>query len=157
MRRALLGELEGTCITRAKSKKIPHEYSTIAGNLYETRNSFICAKGPGYVTAQDIILPPSMEIVDNTQHVASLTEPIDLCIGLQIKRNRGYGIKMPKNFHNGSYPIELYSCLFEMRIIVFIVMGMITKNMRCFFLEIWINGSLTPKEAFHKAFHNLID
>ncbi|KAG8477635.1 hypothetical protein CXB51_031127 [Gossypium anomalum] len=25
MRRALLGELEGTCITRAKSEKIPHE------------------------------------------------------------------------------------------------------------------------------------
>ena len=78
MRRALLGELEGTCITRAKSEKIPHEYSTIVGiqesvheilmnlkeivlrgNLYGTRNAFICAKGPGYVTAQDIILPPS--------------------------------------------------------------------------------------------------
>ncbi|PPD66783.1 hypothetical protein GOBAR_DD36344 [Gossypium barbadense] len=109
MRRALLGELEGTCITRAKSEKISHEYSTIVGiqesvheilmnlkkivlrgNLYGTRNAFICAKGPGYVTAQDIILPPSVEIVDNTQHVANLTEPIDLCIGLQIERNRGY-------------------------------------------------------------------
>ena len=31
MRRALLGEIEGTCITRAKSEKIPHEFSTIAG------------------------------------------------------------------------------------------------------------------------------
>ena len=96
MRRALLGEIEGTCITRAKSEKIPHEYSTIVGiqesvheigmnlkeivlrsNLYGTRNAFICAKGPGYVTAQDIILPPSVEIVDNTQHIASLTEPIE--------------------------------------------------------------------------------
>ncbi|MBA0763464.1 hypothetical protein Gotri_012901 [Gossypium trilobum] len=48
-----------------------------------------------------------MEIVDNPQHVASLTEPNDLCIGLQIKRNRGYGIKMPKNFHDGSYPIDV--------------------------------------------------
>ena len=27
MRRALLGEIEGTCFTRAKSEKIPHEYS----------------------------------------------------------------------------------------------------------------------------------
>ncbi|KAK5811148.1 hypothetical protein PVK06_026470 [Gossypium arboreum] len=115
MRRALLGELEGTCITRAKSEKIPHEYSTIVGiqelvheilmnlkkivlrgNLYRTRNAFICAKGPEYVTAQDIILPPSVEIVDNTQHVANLTEPIDLCIGLQIERNRGYSIKNAK-------------------------------------------------------------
>ncbi|KAK8663016.1 hypothetical protein V6N13_024897 [Hibiscus sabdariffa] len=83
-RRALLGEIEGTCITRAKSEKIPHEYSTVVG--------------PGYVTAQDIILPPSVEIVDNTQHIASLTEPIDLFIGLQIERNRGYG----KKYHSGN-------------------------------------------------------
>ncbi|KAK7239879.1 hypothetical protein RIF29_43247 [Crotalaria pallida] len=95
MRRVLLGEIEGTCITCAKFEKIPHEYSTIVGiqesvheilmnlkeivlksNLYGTRDASICVKGPGYVTAQDIILPPSVEIVDNTQHIANLTEPI---------------------------------------------------------------------------------
>ncbi|CAN7100452.1 unnamed protein product, partial [Brassica rapa subsp. narinosa] len=31
MRRALLGEIEGTCITRAKSENIPHDYSNIVG------------------------------------------------------------------------------------------------------------------------------
>nr|UDH55947.1 RNA polymerase alpha subunit [Hoheria glabrata]UDH56029.1 RNA polymerase alpha subunit [Hoheria lyallii] len=176
MRRALLGEIEGTCITRAKSEKIPHEYSTIVGiqesvdeilmnlkeivlrgNLYGTRNAFICAKGPGYVTAQDIILPPSVEIVDNTQHIASLTEPIDLCIGLQIDRNRGYGIKTPKNFHDGSYPIDA----------VFMPVRNANHSIHCYgndnekqeilFLEIWTNGSLTPKEALHEASRNLID
>nr|YP_010024026.1 RNA polymerase alpha subunit [Abutilon theophrasti]QOP63372.1 RNA polymerase alpha subunit [Abutilon theophrasti]QQO80684.1 RNA polymerase alpha subunit [Abutilon theophrasti]ULX45856.1 RNA polymerase alpha subunit [Abutilon theophrasti] len=176
MRRALLGEIEGTCITRAKSEKIPHEYSTIVGiqesvdeilmnlkeivlrgNLYGTRNAFICAKGPGYVTAQDIILPPSVEIVDNTQHIASLTEPIDLCIGLQIERNRGYGIKTPKNFHDGSYPIDA----------VFMPVRNANHSIHCYgndnekqeilFLEIWTNGSLTPKEALHEASRNLID
>nr|UDH56357.1 RNA polymerase alpha subunit [Lawrencia glomerata] len=176
MRRALLGEIEGTCITRAKSEKIPHEYSTIVGiqesvdeilmnlkeivlrgNLYGTRNAFICAKGPGYVTAQDIILPPSVEIVDNTQHIASITEPIDLCIGLQIERNRGYGIKTPKNFHDGSYPIDA----------VFMPIRNANHSIHCYgndnekqeilFLEIWTNGSLTPKEALHEASRNLID
>ncbi|KAK8594290.1 hypothetical protein V6N13_126099 [Hibiscus sabdariffa] len=176
MRRALLGEIEGTCITRAKSEKIPHEYSTVVGiqesvheilmnlkeivlrgNLYGTRNAFICAKGPGYVTAQDIILPPSVEIVDNTQHIASLTEPIDLCIGLQIERNRGYGIKTPKNFHDGSYPIDA----------VFMPVRKANHSIHCYgndnekqeilFLEIWTNGSLTPKEALHEASRNLID
>ncbi|KAB2067930.1 hypothetical protein ES319_A09G261700v1 [Gossypium barbadense] len=150
MRRALLGELEGTCITRAKSEKIPHVYSTIVeivlrGNLYGTRNAFICAKGPGYVTAQYIILPPSVEIVDNTQHVASLTEPIDLCIGLQIERNRGYSIKTPKNchyknFHDGSYLINA------------VFMPVRNTNHK-----IWTNGSLTPKEALHEASRNLIN
>ena len=125
MRRALLGEIEGTCITRVKFEKLPHEYSTIIGiqesvheilmnlkeivlrsNLYGTRDASICVKGPRYVTAQDIILPPSVEIVDNTQHIANLTEPITLCIELQIKRDRGYRIKTPNNFQNGSYPID---------------------------------------------------
>ena len=115
MRRALLGEIEGTCITRAKSDKIPHEYSTLAGiqesvhdilmnlkeivlrsNLYGTCDASICVRGPGYVTAQDIILPPYVEVVDNTQHIASLTEPIELHIGLQIERSRGYLIKNAK-------------------------------------------------------------
>ncbi|CAH1430293.1 unnamed protein product [Lactuca virosa] len=65
MRRALLGEIEGTCITRAKSEKISHEYSTIMGiqesvheilmnlkeivlrsNLYRTYEASICVRGP---------------------------------------------------------------------------------------------------------------
>ncbi|PPD92022.1 hypothetical protein GOBAR_DD11054 [Gossypium barbadense] len=161
MRRALLRELEGTCITFAKSEKIPHEYSTIVeivlrGNFFGTRNAFICAKGPGYVTAQDIILPPSMETVDNTQHVANLTKPIDLCIGLQIERNRGYDTKMPKNFHDRSYPID----------VVFMPIRNVNHSIHCYgndnekqeilFLEIWTNGSLTPKEALHEASRNLI-
>ncbi|OMP10511.1 hypothetical protein CCACVL1_00914 [Corchorus capsularis] len=152
MRRALLGEIEGTCITRAKSEKIRHEYSTIIGiqesvheifmnlkeivlrsNLYGTRNAVICAKGPGYVTAQDIILPPSVETVDNTQHIASLTEPIDLCIGLQIERNRGYHIKTPNNFHDGSYPIDAVFMPVRNVNHSIIVMGTIMKNRRYFF------------------------
>ncbi|GJU19537.1 RNA polymerase alpha subunit [Tanacetum coccineum] len=109
MRRALLGEIEGTCITRTKFEKISHEYSTIMGiqksvheilmnlkeivlrsNLYGTCEASICVRGPGYATAQDIILPPYVEIVGKTQHIATLTEPIELVIGLQIEKKRGF-------------------------------------------------------------------
>nr|QGQ56184.1 RNA polymerase alpha subunit [Monimopetalum chinense] len=176
MRRALLGEIEGTSITRAKSEKIPHEYSTIVGiqepvheilmnlkeivlrsNLYGLQNASICIKGPRYVTAQDLILPPSAEIVDNTQHIAILTEPIDFCIGLQIERHRGYHIKTPKNFQDGSFPIDA----------VFMPVRNTNHSIQSYrngrekeeilFLEIWTNGSLTPKEALHEASRNLID
>nr|YP_009861924.1 RNA polymerase alpha subunit [Garcinia pedunculata]YP_010587169.1 RNA polymerase alpha subunit [Garcinia xanthochymus]QKD75942.1 RNA polymerase alpha subunit [Garcinia pedunculata]UZZ46125.1 RNA polymerase alpha subunit [Garcinia xanthochymus] len=176
LRRALLGETEGTCITRAKSEKISHEFSTIIGiqesvheilmnlkeivlrsNLYGTRDASICVKGPGDVTAQDIILPTSVEIVDNTQHIASLTEPIELYIELEIERNRGYCLKPTNNFQEGSYPIDA----------VFIPVrnanhsvhsyGNGTEKQEILFLEIWTNGSLTPKEALHEASRNLID
>lgn len=43
---------------------------------FEVRDTFICVRGSKYVTAQDIILPPSVEIVDMTQHIANPIEPI---------------------------------------------------------------------------------
>nr|YP_009776938.1 RNA polymerase alpha subunit [Boerhavia diffusa]QJA27591.1 RNA polymerase alpha subunit [Boerhavia diffusa] len=176
MRRALLGEIEGTCITRAKSEKIPHEYSTVVGiqesiheilmnlkeivlrsNLYGTCEAFICVRGPKYVTAQDIILPPYVEIIDNTQHIARLTDPIDLCIGLQLERNRGYRIKMPNNFQDGSYPID--ALFMPVRNVNHSIhsYGNGNETQEILFLEIWTNGSLTPKEALYEASRNLID
>nr|QFQ34445.1 RNA polymerase alpha subunit [Patrinia scabiosifolia] len=178
MRRALLGEIEGTCITRAKSEKIPHEYSTIVGiqesvheilmnlkeivlksNLYGTCDASICVRGPGYITAQDIISPPYVEIIDNTQHIVSLTEPIDLCIGLKIERNRGYLIKTPNHFQDGSYPID--AVFMPVRNANHSIHsygnGNGNEKQEILFLEIWTNGSLTPKEALHEASRNLID
>nr|YP_010832725.1 RNA polymerase alpha subunit [Astragalus flexus]WFG52467.1 RNA polymerase alpha subunit [Astragalus flexus]WFG52543.1 RNA polymerase alpha subunit [Astragalus flexus]WFG52619.1 RNA polymerase alpha subunit [Astragalus flexus] len=176
MRRILLGEIEGTCITRAKSEKIPHEYSTIVGiqesiheilmnlkeivlrsNLYGTRDASICFQGPGYVTAQDIILPPSVEIVDDTQHIANLTEPINLCIELQIERNRGYRIKTLNNIQDGSYTID--AVFMPVRNANHSIHSYVNGNEKqeILFLEIWTNGSLTPKEALYEASRNLID
>uniref|UniRef100_UPI0030DF42C6 RNA polymerase alpha subunit n=2 Tax=Gypsophila TaxID=146094 RepID=UPI0030DF42C6 len=176
MRRALLGEMEGTCITRAKSEKIPHEYSTIVGiqesvheilmnlkeillrsNLYGTCEASIYVRGPRCVTAQDIILPPYVEIVDNTQHIANLTEPIDLCIGLQLERNRGYNIKAPNIFQDGNYPID--GLFMPVRNVNHSIhsYGNGTEKQEILFLEIWTNGSLTPKEALYEASRNLIN
>nr|QVL24900.1 RNA polymerase alpha subunit [Elsholtzia densa]WCH61704.1 RNA polymerase alpha subunit [Elsholtzia densa] len=176
MRRALLGEIEGTCITRVKSENVSHEYSTITGiqesaheiltnlkeiilksNLYGTCDASIYVRGPGYVTAQDIILPPYVEIVDNTQHIASLTEPINLRIGLEIERNRGYLIKMPHNFQDGSYPIDAVSMPVRNVNHSIHSYGNGNEKQEILFLEIWTNGSLTPKEALHEASRNLID
>nr|YP_010629141.1 RNA polymerase alpha subunit [Begonia henryi]WBN96087.1 RNA polymerase alpha subunit [Begonia henryi] len=176
MRKALLGEIEGTCITRAKSEKIPHEYSTLIGiqesvheilmnlkeivlrsNLYGSGGAYIYVKGPGYVTAQDIILPPSVEIIDNTQYIAKLTEPINCCIELQIERNRGYRIQTPNNFQDGSYSID--AVFMPVRNANHSIHSYVNGNEKqeILFLEIWTNGSLTPKEALHEASRNLID
>ncbi|KAL2905050.1 DNA-directed RNA polymerase subunit alpha [Bienertia sinuspersici] len=176
MRRALLGEIEGTCITRAKIDKLPHEYSTIVGiqesvheilmnlkeivlrsNLYGTCEESICVRGPRCVTAQDIILPPYVEIVDNTQHIASLTEPIDLCIRLQLDRNRGYHINAPNNSQDRNYTI--HALFMPVRNVNHSIHSYANGNEKqeILFLEIWTNGSLTPKEALYEASRNLID
>ncbi|KAL4323508.1 hypothetical protein GQ457_11G033110 [Hibiscus cannabinus] len=66
-------------------------------------------------------------------------------------------IETPHNFHDGSYPID----------VVFMHVRNANHSIHCYgndnekqemlFLEIWTNGSLTPKEALHEASHNLID
>nr|UUL96927.1 RNA polymerase alpha subunit [Aristolochia tubiflora]WHE25917.1 RNA polymerase alpha subunit [Aristolochia tubiflora] len=176
IRRSLLGEIEGACITCAKSNKVPHEYSIIVGieesvheilmnlkeivlrsNLYGTLDASICVRGPRYVTAQDIISPPSVEIVDTTQRIASLTDPIDLCIELIIERNRGYRMKTPSNYQDGSYPID--AVFMPVRNVNHSIhsYGNGNDKQEILFLEIWTNGSLTPKEALHEASRNLID
>nr|YP_009917525.1 RNA polymerase alpha subunit [Vigna mungo]QLM00844.1 RNA polymerase alpha subunit [Vigna mungo] len=176
IRRILLGEIEGTCITRVKSEKIPHEYSTIIGieesvheifmnlkeivlksNMYGTQDASISFKGPGYITAQDIILPPSVEIVDNRQHIANVTEPVNFCIELKIERNRGYRIKTLKNFQDGSYDID--ARFMPVRNVNYSIHSYVNGNEKqeILFLEIWTNGSLTPKEALYEASQNLID
>nr|YP_009347818.1 RNA polymerase alpha subunit [Cardiocrinum giganteum]APW82069.1 RNA polymerase alpha subunit [Cardiocrinum giganteum]WOV66659.1 RNA polymerase alpha subunit [Cardiocrinum cathayanum] len=176
MRRALLGEIEGTCITRAKSEKVPHEYSTIVGikesvheilinlkeivlrsTLYGVRDASICVRGPRHVTAQDIISPPSVEIVDTTQHIANLTEPIDLCIELQINRDRGYRMKPTNNSQDGSYPIDAIFMPIRNANHSIHSYGDGNEKQEILFLEIWTNGSLTPKEALYEASRNLID
>lgn len=176
MRRVLLGEMEGTCITHAKFEKVPHEYSTIPGieesvneillnlkeivlrsNLYGVRDAFICVKGPKCVTAQDIISPPSMEVVDTTQHIANLTEPVELRIELQIKRDRGYRIKSTNHSQDGSYPIDAVSMPVRNVNHSIYSYGNGNEKQEILFLEIWTNGSLTPKEALYEASRNLID
>ncbi|CAK8544581.1 unnamed protein product [Lathyrus sativus] len=176
MQRILLGEIDGTCITRAKSEKIPHEYSAVVGiqesiheilmnlkeivlrsNLYGTREAFISFKGPGYVTAQDIILPPSVEVIDKTQHIANLTEPINLCIELQIERKWGYRIKTLNNIQDGSYTID--AVFMPVRNANYSIHSYVNGNEKqdILFLKIWTNGSFTPKEALYEASRNLID
>lgn len=179
LRRALLGEIEGTCITRAKfgRVRVTHEYSSIVGiqesvneilmnlkeivlksNLYGLCDAVIWVRGPRDVTARDIIAPPYVEIVDNTQHIASLTKKILLYMKLEIQKNRGYLIKSPINsFQDESYPID--AVFMPVRNANYSIYSYVnsTERNEILFFEIWTNGSLTPKEALHEASRKLID
>nr|YP_010325979.1 RNA polymerase alpha subunit [Tsuga chinensis var. tchekiangensis]YP_010938332.1 RNA polymerase alpha subunit [Tsuga forrestii]ART87410.1 RpoA [Tsuga chinensis]UNP24346.1 RNA polymerase alpha subunit [Tsuga chinensis var. tchekiangensis]WLE64547.1 RNA polymerase alpha subunit [Tsuga forrestii] len=176
MRRALLAEVEGTCITRVKLENIKHEYSAIIGikesvhdilmNLkeivlrsdsYGIREASIYIVGPRNVTAQDIILPPSVKIIDTTQHIARLTKSITSDIRLQIEKNSGYIIHSPNNYQDGIFPIDavfMPVCDANYSIHSY---GSGNEIREVLFLEIWTNGGLTPREALYEASRNLID
>lgn len=175
-RRALLNEIEGASITYVTIEKVKHEYSTIIGvqesihdiliNLKEIvfrsescepQKAYISIDGPKKVTAQDIKVPSSVRVIDNTQYITTLTEAISLDIESNIEKDRGYRIENLQKYKDNIFPIDAvfmpirnvnYSVhSFELR----------EKIKEILFPEIWTDGSLTPKEALYEASRNLID
>nr|YP_009531731.1 alpha subunit of RNA polymerase [Leiosporoceros dussii]AXZ70934.1 alpha subunit of RNA polymerase [Leiosporoceros dussii] len=176
IRRALLGEIEGTSITYAKFERVTHEYSTIIGiqesvhdisinlkeivlksNSYETQKASISIIGPKKVTAQDIILPPSIRVIDATQYIATITKAVFLNIELRIKKDRGYRIQNPTEYENGYFAVNAIST--PIRNANYSVHSFENEKQKqeILFIEIWTNGSLTPKEALHEASRSLIN
>nr|QYB21592.1 RNA polymerase alpha subunit [Halocarpus bidwillii] len=178
IRRALLGEVEGTCITRAKIKNITHEYSSIIGieesvydilmNLkeivlrsdpYGIREASLCIVGPKSVTAQDIILPPSIRIIDTTQHIANIYKEITLDIRFQIEKGRGCVIQHTNKSNPKDGLFSLDATFMPVRSANYSIHSYWNGNeiQEVLFLEIWTNGGVTPREALYEASRNLIE
>ncbi|CAN6454438.1 unnamed protein product [Victoria cruziana] len=130
MQRALLGELEGTCIMHAKFDKVPHEYSIIVG-IEESVHEILMNLKKLYL-----------------ELISVLTEPVDLCIELKIERGRGYCTRILNNYQDGSYPIDVVSMPIQNANHSIHSYGNGNEKQDILFLEIWTNGSLTTKEVF---------
>nr|QNH93666.1 RNA polymerase alpha subunit [Christensenia aesculifolia] len=177
IRRSLLGEIEGTAITSVKFQNVIHEYSTIIGikesindiliNLkeivlrsdsYETQKAYISIIGPKDITAEDILLPPSVKVIDDSQHIATITKDLILDIEMEIQKDRGYRIQDFKEYKAGEFFID--AVFMPIRKANYSVHSFGSNNKKfqeILFLEIWTDGSLTPKEALYEASRNLID
>nr|YP_010376788.1 RNA polymerase alpha subunit [Adiantum malesianum]UPV69552.1 RNA polymerase alpha subunit [Adiantum malesianum] len=178
MRRVLLQEIEGTSITCAKFCGVAHEYSTITGLQETIHDALVNPKeivlridskekdiweaspsvtGPKKVTAGDISLPPRVKAIDNSQHIATITQPISFTIELEIEKDCGYHIKNISKYKNGKFPID--AVFMPVRNVNYSIhlfgSGVATQEIP--FIEIWTNGSLTPHEALSKASEKLMD
>jgi DNA-directed RNA polymerase subunit alpha len=176
MRRSLLNEIDGASIISAEIKRVKHEYSTISGiqesihdiliNLkeiviksdsYEPQKAYISISGPKKVTARDIEVPPSVRIIDDTQYITTLTEAVSLDIELNIEKDCGYRIEGSQGYKDNLFAIDaVFMPIRNVNYSVhsFEIRG---KMKEILFLEIWTDGSLTPKEALYEASRNSID
>nr|YP_009424152.1 RNA polymerase a-subunit [Schizaea pectinata]APT66080.1 RNA polymerase a-subunit [Schizaea pectinata] len=176
MRKALLGEIEGTGVTCAKSGEIKCEYSTIPGiretihdtsvnlkeiaprgNFRDTQEAYIYVTGPKEVTAGDILLPSGVKVVDHLQYVATITKPVSVRIDSRIEKGCGYRTSDPKVHEDGESPVDAVST--SVRSVNHSIHPF-ENNERMgemLFLEVWTNGSLTPCEVSHEASKKLID
>lgn len=110
LRRIILSSIGGAAITSVKINKVSHEFSVLDGvkedvitillNLKRIRIKMLTdepqtltlkIKGVKDVTAEDIKVPGQVEIMNPTQHVASLTEKsAELEIEIRVERGMGY-------------------------------------------------------------------
>ena len=109
LRRIILSSLPGAAITHVKIDGVSHEFSTLEGvkedvvtillNLRkvrlavlsdETQTITIKAKGPAIVTANDIVVPGQVEILNPEQYIAEISGKNALEIEMQVERGLGY-------------------------------------------------------------------
>lgn len=171
MRRLLLSSLPGAAVTSIKIDGILHEFSTIPGvkedvteiilNLKKlavrlngsenTMRAIINAAGPKEVTAADIVGDSSIEIFNPDLHIATLEENATLVMEISLAKGRGYvPAEQNKTENTPIAVIPVDSIYTPVRKVNFTVedtrVGQVTDYDRLI-LEIWTDGSLTPKEG----------
>jgi DNA-directed RNA polymerase subunit alpha len=173
MRRILLSSLPGFAITAVRIKGVLHEFSTIPGvkedvtdiilNLKEIRlrlhdseelTATLKAKGEAVVTGRDITGGPSLEILTPNQHIATLDKGAELDMELVIKRGRGYvpGERTDEEEPIGTIRLDaIYAPVKRANFVVTNArVGQRTDYDRLA-LEIWTDGSLSPRDALTYA------
>nr|QYB22845.1 RNA polymerase alpha subunit [Widdringtonia nodiflora]BBN67089.1 RNA polymerase alpha chain [Widdringtonia schwarzii] len=194
IRRVLLSEVEGTCITHVIFNNIKKKYSendeysaseysvlrgfsesihgivmnlkkiVLRSDAYGFRKGSIRVVGPKKVTAQDIMLPPSVKIIDPTQHIVTINSYMTLDISLVIEKGRGYLIHDLRKegicFRDDAFVFDINAAFVPVQNVNYSIHSYWSEEnemQEILFIEIWTNGGLTPKEALYEASRNLID
>lgn len=170
LRRVLLSSLEGSAVTSIKIEGVSHEFATMPGvqediteivlnvkklvirsHTRTPKTLRIEANKKGAVTGADIVTDDSVEIVNPDQHIATLTKNIDFKMELEVAKGRGY-VPAERNKKEGQ-PIGVIavdSLFTPVKKVNFHVedtrVGQMTDYDKLI-VEVWTNGSISPKDA----------
>ena len=170
LRRILLSSIEGAAVTSIKIDGVLHEFSAIPGVLEDVTQIVLNVKQlvlrahtrqvktviiekdkKGPVTAADIETDDTIEVVNPELHLCTLTKAGKFRMELEVSRGRGYVVaeKHKKDGQPiGLIPVDaLFSPVSRVNFSVEDTrVGQVTDYDRLL-LEIWTNGSMSPKDA----------
>ena len=173
IRRVLLSSLPGAAVVNIKVAGVLHEFSHLPGvkediteiilNIkslclrdvsenYDPKTIKIEANKPGVVLASDIILPADVEVLNPEHVIANLDGPdASLSIEMTVKKGSGYvGADKNKSPDQPIGLIPIDSIYTPVRKVNFNVeptrVGSVTDFDKLT-LEVWTNGTITPKDA----------
>ena len=180
LRRVLLSSLQGAAITSVKIEGVMHEFSTVPGmvedvtelvlNLKEVVPQLedkeeakvrIEAVGPCEVTAGMITGDPAVQIVNPSQHIATLAEGAVLKMDLMVKVGRGYSPAERNRIEGTPEGTIFLDAIFSpIRKVNHVVtnarVGQRTDYDKLT-MEIWTDGTVDPRAAVAQAAHIMID
>ena len=170
LRRVLLSSIEGAAVTSIKIDGVLHEFSAIPGVLEDVTQVVLNIKQlvlrahsrqpktlviekdkKGPIMAGDLEGDDTVEVVNSDLHLCTLTKAGKFRMELEVSRGRGY---VPADKHKkegqpiGIIPVDaLFSPVTRVNFSVEDTrVGQVTDYDRLL-LEIWSNGSMSPKHA----------
>ncbi len=170
LRRVLLSSIEGAAVTSIKIDGVLHEFSAIPNVMEDVTQIVLNVKQlvlrahsrqpktlviekdkKGPVTAGDIKGDDTVEIVNEYLHLCTLTKTTKFRMELEVSRGRGY-VPAEKNKQDGQpiglIPVDaLFSPVTRVNFSVEDTrVGQVTDYDRLL-LEVWTNGSMSPKDS----------
>ena len=174
VRRVLLSSLTGAAVTTVRIEGVLHEFSTIPGvtedvtgiilNVKSLRFKLhtdkaktirLRKKGPGEAKGSDVIHDADISVLNPDLHIATLDREATLDMEMVVKPGRGY-VPAERNKEEG-LPIGVLavdSIFSPVKRVNFQVENARVGRMTDYdklTLEIWTDGSLTPRDALSEA------
>ncbi|MCI0374026.1 DNA-directed RNA polymerase subunit alpha [Lacticaseibacillus paracasei] len=174
LRRILLSSLPGAAISSIQIDGVLHEFSTIDGvledvtqiilnikklalkmNTDEDKNIEIDVNGPGKVTAADIVADPDVEVLNPEQYICTVADGGHFHVRMTVKKGRGY-VAADQNKSDdmpiGVLPIDsIFTPISRVNYQVESTRVGRRNDFDKLTLDVWTNGSISPREAISLA------
>lgn len=174
LRRVLLSSIEGAAVTAVKIDGVLHEFSPIPGvvedatdiilnlkqvplrmHVDQTKTLLLNVDKSGEVKARDIQTDADIEILEPDVHIATIADGGRLQMEMRVRRGRGY-VSADKNFDEelgiGWIPIDsVHSPVKKVNYLVEAARLGQTTDYEKLTLDVWTNGSITPRDGVSLA------
>jgi len=170
LRRILLSSLQGAATTALQIEGALHEFTSVNDVVEDVTDIILNLKGvvfkaasvktysvridklgPGPVYAKDILLVDGLQVLNPDHLIATIDKPVKLSMALTVNVGRGY-VPAERNktatMPIGTIPIDaLYSPITKVNYTVTNArVGQVTDYDKLI-LEVWTNGSVSPRDA----------
>jgi DNA-directed RNA polymerase subunit alpha len=174
LRRILLSSLEGAAPISVKIAGVDHEFAQLEGVMEDVTDIIlnvksiiismegempkmltVAKKGPGVVTAGDLVGDAAVTVHNKNQVIATLTNDNEFNIELEVHKGRGFITALentPEEQIIGTIPIDsVFSPVTRVRYKTEDTRVGQKTNYDRLILEIWTNGTISPDMALVEA------